>query len=63
MSQFHSATKYDVSPKSYVCTNPRCANGLPHYRGFGKQTGRKCRLCGQPLIKINGEPRGTQHAR
>jgi len=57
MSKFWSATKYDVNPKSYICTNPACEAGLPHYKGFGKATGEKCYKCGQKLRLIEGEPR------
>ena len=52
-----------VSQYSYICTNSKCKEGLPHWKGFGKPSKRKCYLCGAPLRRIKGEPRGTPHAR
>lgn len=63
MSNIPSATKYYLKQKSLVCTNPNCANGLPHYRGFGKKTDANCQRCSQPLVKIENEPVGTSHPR
>lgn len=57
------STKYQVRQHSNVCTNRNCRNGLPHYAGFGKPTNHTCSLCGRPLRRIQGEPRGTRHAR
>ena len=52
-----------VSQYSYICTNPKCTEGLAHWKGFGEASKRKCYLCGGPLRRIQGEPRGTSHAR
>jgi len=57
MSKFWSATKYDVNPKSYICTNPECSNSLPHYKGIGKESRKKCPECGAKMQKVWGEPR------
>ena len=57
-----SFTKYEVTPTSDICTNPNCAEALPHYAGIGEKVpGRKCYLCGKPMRRIQGEPRGTYH--
>jgi len=57
MSKFWSATKYDVNPHSYICINPKCGRALPHYKGIGKASNRKCPECGAKMQKVWGEPR------
>jgi hypothetical protein len=52
-----NSTKYDVNPKSYVCTNPACEAGLPHYKDIGKASTKKCPVCGGKMQKVWGEPR------
>lgn len=56
-----SFTQYQVSQYSNVCVNPECPSGLPHYQGIGKPARRNCPQCGQPMRRIQGEPRGTYH--
>ena len=47
-----------MNPTSLVCTNPKCAEGKPHYTGVGKPSKSKCRFCGETtLVEIQGEPR------
>ena len=55
------STQYQVNTYSHICTNPECPDGLPHWKGFGKATRRKCPICGKPLRRIKSEPRGTKH--
>ena len=54
MSTIPSFTNYDTTPKFWVCTNPQCAEGHPGWTG--EETGKKCFLCKQPLVKSNSEP-------
>ena len=59
MSIFHSSTKYDVNPKTLVCTNPDCEGCPPGYGDFKSKYPKrrgKCYLCGEPLTVIDSEP-------
>jgi len=53
MTTLPSFTTYDTTPKFWVCTNPQCTEGHPGWTG--EETGKKCFLCKQPLVKSNSE--------
>jgi len=62
VSTMPSYTQYDVNPTSNICVNPKCpGESYPHFRGFGKPARRNCPNCGQPMRRIQNEPRGTYH--
>jgi len=57
MSTLPSSTKYNVNPKSSICTNPDCDACPPGYGNFkGKNASAKCHKCGEQLTIIRGEP-------
>ena len=55
------ATTYQVNRYTNICVNANCPRGLPHWAGFGEPAHRRCRVCGQPLRRIRGEPRDSRH--
>lgn len=55
-----SSTKYQVNSHSNICVNKDCQRGLPHYAGYGKSARRRCGSCGQPMRRIEGEPRSNR---
>jgi hypothetical protein len=63
MTRFSGLPGRIMNPKSYICTNRKCSEGMPHYASFGTPSSKQCYLCGKTLIVIVGEPRGTRHAR
>lgn len=46
----------DVNPKFFVCVNPDCPIGVPHWAEMGKPSGRKCIHCGQETRETKSEP-------
>lgn len=50
-------TGLNVNPYFYVCVNPDCTNGVPHWAEMGKPSGKKCPLCGQKVRETKSEPR------
>lgn len=52
----HFSPGQNVNPKFYVCTNPECPIGVPHWAEMGKPSGRKCIHCGQETRETKSEP-------
>jgi len=41
----------------YVCTNPKCPEGHPHWAKTGKPSDKTCYACSKPLRETKSEPR------
>lgn len=56
MTTIHPSTKYDPTPKYWICTNPNCNEGHPGWATSGTEAGKVCFSCKQPLRKTDSEP-------